>query len=76
MARLYFTDPVIALYMNREFNVELDIMDERWGRCAINQEDILINFHDYIGKKIYVAEESEEIFNPKEGDMDQYGRFL
>ena len=60
MTRLYFTDPIKALYMMKEFGVKLRNFTQK---CLKEFE-----FED--GEEIYVAKESEHIFKPK--DMD-YG---
>ncbi len=52
--------------MIREFDIKIDGLDKRWGRYAVNQEDILKNFHKYIEEKLYVALESEYIFDNKQ----------
>lgn len=70
MAKRYYYDcPVQALWMNREFGVEFYSIHDRHGECAVNQEDILRNFHKYIEEKLYVV--SELIFEPK---LDDEGR--
>src|SRR3990167_869786 len=67
--RRYFKCPVQVLYMMREFCVEFNGWHERHGEYAVNQEDIIKNFHKYIEEPLYVDPESESIFEPKEYDL-------
>jgi len=60
--RLYFTCPIKALYMMKEFGVKF------------SGEDLV--FTDFDQKKpIYIAPESEHIFEPKKGDVFNYKTF-
>jgi len=75
--KYYYDCPIQALYMTREFdvkfftkghlNIESDFLEMELG-YHLNIRDIygkLANDHT----KIYVAPESEHIFEPKEGDI-------
>lgn len=77
--KYYYDCPIQALYMMREFdvefftkghlNIESDFLEMELG-YHLNIRDIygkLANDHT----KIYVASESEHIFEPKEGDLGQ-----
>ena len=75
MTRLYYTCPIEALYMMKNFRVEfytkhfLDIEynfreKELGAHPTINS---IINDFER-DRKIYVAKESEHIFEPQEGD--------
>jgi len=70
MARMYFDCPIKALYMMKEFGVEL--VTEQGNKYW--KKDILVDVDNYAygdfkkGEKYYVDPESEAIFNPKEGD--------
>jgi len=61
---LYFTCPIKALYMMKEFEVRI---------CKKNQDISNWNLADLLcidfGSKIYVAAESEHIFEPKYWDL-------
>lgn len=59
--QLYFNDPIKALYMMREFDVELRDFTEK------SLVEFLFHFNNE--DKIYVFKESEYIFLPKEDDL-------
>lgn len=63
--RLYYKNPVKALYMMKEFGVNL--IDYKVG-YEIDLYDILDALRGYRKGKIYVDKESELIFIPREGD--------
>lgn len=71
--RLYFTDPVQAIYMMKEFGVkfETDGFDFRLFDAGTDSsvESLLHAFNNEYPKKIYVARESEHIFEPQKGDV-------
>lgn len=60
--KFYFTCPIQALYMMKEFGVEF-IYETRDGFVKLQNVELFGAFD-----KIYVAKESEHIFEPKEGD--------
>lgn len=76
--KLYFTDPIKALYMMKEFGVIFEMIDylddnlkeESYGELLEYAESFKKEFADK--NKIYVAKESESIFEPKEGDLSIY----
>lgn len=82
--RLYFTCPIKVLYMAREFGVKFEckytpeeiaeheplheFYDFNEAACESNTiEDLLENLKNF--RQIYVATESEHIFEPEEGDI-------
>lgn len=76
MARLYYTCPIKALYMIKEFGVELEFPDEdgdlfNFKHCGINGESVseFLEGVDGYPEKIYVAKDSEHIFEPKDYDL-------
>ena len=84
MTKYYYDCPIQALYMMREFdvkfftkgflNIESDFLEMELG-YHLTIRDIygkLANDHT----KIYVAPESEYIFEPKEGDIGICGKLL
>jgi hypothetical protein len=84
MIRYYYTDPIKAIYMMKEFGVKfyadtetglINFADFEVDEGAISIQEFL-EITKLYPKKILVAKESEHIFEPKEGDMDQYGRFF
>lgn len=85
--RLYFTCPIKALYIMKEFGVKFECKSEEtaiideieqedatiydfadWGVDAESIADLLESFKNDYPKKIYVAAESEHIFELKEND--------
>lgn len=69
MKRLYYDCPAQALYMMKEFGIKLQIQNQGViGRyfSEISLEEVRINF---LTEKMFVAPESEHIFEPKEGDL-------
>ena len=77
--KYYYTCPIQALYMNKEFGVNFS---EAHGANHADKffqinETQLCDFatkaiEDFRGiEQIYVAPESEHIFEPKEGDLGQ-----
>lgn len=63
MKRYYYTDPLKAAWMAREFGVDYE--------CGIWR-----NFDDWPKGNIYISNDSLPIFEPKVGDMDKSGRIL
>jgi hypothetical protein len=61
MARLYYTDPIIAAYMDKYHDVKFSSTDD----MGIHSWHIELNMP---GEKYYIAKESESIFDPKEDD--------
>ena len=82
--KYYYDCPIQALYMMREFNVEFytkgyldiesDFLEKELG--------FHLNIRDIYGKlandntKIYVAPESEHIFEPKKRDEGRWARLI
>lgn len=83
--RLYFTCPIKALYMMKEFGVEFECQHENFDDkddgftepyfdfrfLEIEQPETIGTLLDYIDNlgRIYVAAESESIFEPQEDDI-------
>lgn len=63
--RLYFSDPIAVLWMMRYFNLQI----ETYSIESLSQF-VLFAPSDL---KLYVAPESESIFEPKEGDLAEFG---
>lgn len=65
MTRYFYDCPIKAAYMSKEFGVKFDLFDEHTSDagkvtlCGNNE-------------KIYVAPESESLFEEKEGDLTIY----
>ena len=82
MARYYYTDAIVALYMMKEFGIRLIVGDQGhygYKECLSHTIQHLTN-HNTNGK-FYVAKESEHIFEPKEGDLamaenKRYGKMV
>jgi len=77
MTKLYYTDPLKAAYMAREFGVKLLFIehygDDKW-ETEITWEGIIKTAARYgIGtyelSRLYVHPDSLDIFKPKEGDL-------
>lgn len=63
--RFYYDCPIKALWMMKEFGVEIVGWDHsRYSPYAITFDDMIINYHENIDKKLYIFKESESIFNP------------
>ncbi len=80
MTKLYFTDPIKALYMMKEFGIKfyadtesglINFADFEVCEGAISIEELFKTIKTY-PKKLYIAKESEHIFEPKEGDIGAY----
>jgi hypothetical protein len=71
--KYYYTCPIKALYMMKEFGVEYDFENEEGLIRIIKTPEIR---RDNFMRKIYVAKESEHIFEPKKGDKDENGLFF
>jgi len=83
--RLYFTCPIKAIYMMKEFGVEFECQHENFDDkddgftepyfdfrfLEIEQPETIGTLLDYIDNlgRIYVAPESEHIFEPKYWDL-------
>jgi hypothetical protein len=96
MTRLYYTCPIKALYMMKEFGVKTYMEAKIIASCNLTTGEItkggvdIFSFEEYFDDilgndlealnnndiKIYVATESEHIFEPKEGDKDENGLFF
>jgi hypothetical protein len=89
MPRYYYTCPIQALYMMKEFGVrfEIEADKEAYEFFGIEKDfipftNLLIGNLDSIGDlnlnlgKIYVAKESEHIFKLKEGDIVSDGELF
>jgi len=80
----YYTCPIKALYMMKEFgvkfytkgflDVESDFLEKELGFHL--EIRTLYNKLCENGSKIYVPKELEHIFEPKEGDKDENGLFF
>ena len=87
--RYYFTCPIKALYMNKEFGVKFyttfknDFFEKKLS-FHLNFRDIYNALIQLLGAcnasssdyKIYVAPESEHIFEPKKGDEGRWARSI
>jgi hypothetical protein len=69
--RYYYTDAIVALYMMREFGVKYDFENEEGLMHIIKTPEIR---RDNFMRKIYVAKESEHIFEPKNYDLAGFTR--
>lgn len=76
MKKLYYTCPIKAIYMMKEFGVELEFPDDDgelfdFKHCGINGESVSEFLEGVEGypNKIYVAKDSEHIFEPKSHDV-------
>ncbi len=84
MTKYYYDCPIQALYMMREFdvkfftkgflNIESDFLEMELGYHLTIRDIYGKLANDYT--KIYVAPESEYIFEPKEGDIGICGKLL
>ena len=82
--KYYYDCPIQALYMMREFdvkfftkgflNIESDFLEMELGYHLTIRDIYGKLANDYT--KIYVAPESEYIFEPKEGDIGICGKLL
>ena len=65
--RRYFTCPIQAIYMSKEFGVIYIVGDQ----AHYSYKDFLEHTFNHLNRrdKFYVAEVSEEIFEPKKGDI-------
>jgi hypothetical protein len=70
--RYYYTDAIVALYMMK-FGVKYDFENKEGLIRIIKTPEIR---RDNFMRKIYVAKESEHIFEPKTGDRDENGLFF
>ena len=72
MTRYYYTDLIKALYMMKEFEVKFVGLNEK---ALIKLMHLAINMHEGLSLKdipevnLYVAPESENIFEQKKGDI-------
>lgn len=68
--RRYFTCPIQAIYMAKEFGVMYIVGDQ----AHYSYKDFLDHTFNHLNRreKFYVATESEAIFDYKEGDLMQY----
>ncbi len=69
--RYYYTCPIKALYMMKEFGVKYDFENEESLVRIINTPEIK---KDNFMRQIYVAKESEEIFKPRNYDLAGFTR--
>jgi len=69
--RYYYTDAIVALYMMKEFGVTYDFENEEGLIRIIKTLEIR---RDNLMRKIYVAKESEHIFEPKNYDLAGFTR--
>jgi hypothetical protein len=77
MRKLYYTCPIKALYMMKEFGVKLKVRDVN-GSIGQHFSEIIateiVGFHlhsnpEIFIPKFYIAPESEKIFEPQEDDI-------
>lgn len=81
LRRLYFTDPVICLYMMREFNVKFEwensisrsSKDHTLINLTVDSICRIILEHDLTLSRFYVCKESEKIFLPILNDLEKDG---
>jgi hypothetical protein len=69
--RYYYNSPIKALYMMKEFGVKYDFENEENLIRIIKTPEIR---RDNFMRKIYVAKESEHIFEPKKRDEGRWAR--
>jgi len=76
--RLYFTCPIKALYMMKEFGVGFILEDEEKLRSflgvGLSEEKETFEEKLRIKSKYFIAKESEHIFEPKKGDEGRWVR--
>jgi len=78
--KYYYTCPIKALYMMKEFGVKFECKDangdvydfQEWYLNSNNISELSLELENF-PISIYVAKESEHIFEPKKGDE---GRWL
>jgi len=83
MTRLYFKDPVQALWMMKEFGVKILYPLSEWEK-EMGSPTLFFTYGSLLGKmlsfqtpdKLYIAKESEHIFEPKEGDIVKVEEFF
>lgn len=68
--RLYYTDPIKALYMMGAFGVKFEYEIDK-----ITPLEHLTGILELLGK-IFIAKESESIFDPKAGDVSDEGNIF
>ena len=66
--KLYYTDPLAAAYMAREFGIRLE-GDIKWYNCADWASKSLA---DDRNNEIYIHPDSYHIFEPKMGDIVEW----
>jgi hypothetical protein len=77
--RYYYTDAIVALYMMKEFGVKFECKDtngdvydfQEWYLNSNNISELSLELENF-PISIYVAKESEHIFEPKQGDLGHY----
>lgn len=68
--RLFYTDPLEAAWMAREFGIEIEITGEDWTWCRKKTKDantILTDLEDY--ERFYVHPDSYDKLDPQKGDI-------
>ncbi len=83
MTRRYFKDPVIALYMMKHFDVRVNLFNSKriplsgnklYRKPNVPDSEVYAEMVSYLqfcidkNGKVYVAKESEHIFEPQKGD--------
>jgi hypothetical protein len=74
MTRYYYTDPIQALWMMKEFGVKFDnacqksLLKTLWIVLCLDKR---VSLKEVPEINLYVAKESEHIFEPKDEDLGQ-----
>jgi hypothetical protein len=85
MTRRYFKDPIIALYMMREFDVKITQKDNfpelTISTVDLNEEEVTEDLSCWnpnfeMQNRLYVRKESEHIFKPQKGDDGKPKNYL
>lgn len=81
MKKYFYSDPIKALYMMKEFGVKCeancDELEESydfdgWGVDVETISDLLEIFAENYPEEIFVKTECKSIFEPKKGDQGRY----
>lgn len=80
--RLYYDNPIQALWMQKEFNVEFELQEVKVGilesfkshpfMTSDAGDKFSVEFAPLLGDRIYVTEESLPIFDVQKGDLINY----
>lgn len=79
MTKYYYDCPIQALYMKMNFDVQFESLDADKEHLYVDKHlfndfsNMVCDIQDMLQgiKKIYVAKQSEDIFEPREGDIGQ-----